>query len=139
MSTKYRLATEMDIDQLLDLHLKILCKSGIVSACDNKHRGHYRGEFQKAVVNEEVWFFEDAQGPITLGRCDPKRVEIVAIGTRDEMEQKGHGNCMFSWLADRYPTARTLPTTRGGKGIAKKNGFSQLSQSDPRWTRTAAQ
>lgn len=137
MSTKYKLATEIDIDRLLDLYLRILCKSGFVSACDEKNREHYRGELRNGLISDEVWFLEDAQGPITLGHFDPKRDEIVAIGTRTDMERKGHGSSMLSWLADRYPAARTIPTTRGGKAIAKKIGFLQLSQSESQWTRTA--
>jgi hypothetical protein len=95
-------------DRLLDLFLKILRKSGIVSANEEKNRDHYRNEFRKICATGEVWFLDDASGAITLGHYDPQRDEIVAIGTRDGMERQGHADRFLHLRSD--PACPTTPS-----------------------------
>ncbi|MRU17067.1 hypothetical protein FDP25_16625 [Roseovarius sp. A21] len=128
-------AKTKDAAHLAQLYAKALRATGFARQASEEGRDELVQWLEQRCSEKEIWVRTDEHGPTALGHFDESKNEVITVVTRDDIEGNGEATAMLRFLAERYPSVRVRPVTKGGKAVASKCGFVPSIDDPSAWVR----
>lgn len=131
MKGTVRKAISSEADALYDLYAKALRSCGMQKCCED------RVQFVAWLASEceagKITVIEKEAEIVALMNVDAEKSELITVVVKDGLERQGLAHRLVETAQANADYLKTIPATRGGKGLVTKCGFTSKGRDEMHW------